>query len=108
MHFYYRLAVAIGTSLWIGVKHFHNSQISSSCVMFQELLGHDSLILRLYIHVGCKILAYRNQAVTGTMDKRREQVKRNEQDVGKASDKIVALWENCNDLGSAFTKLIVE
>ncbi|XP_053405680.1 spatacsin-like isoform X2 [Mercenaria mercenaria] len=95
-----RLAVAIGTSLWIGVKHFHNPQISSSCVIFQELLGHDSLMLRLYIHVGCKILAYRNQAVTGTMDKRREQVKRNEHDV-------VEMLLDCIQIGRQFAPTVL-
>ncbi|KAL4227664.1 Spastic paraplegia 11 (autosomal recessive) [Mactra antiquata] len=76
-----RLSVAIGTSLWYGIKYFYNTQISSACVVFQELLGHNSLLLRTYIQVGTEILSYRNHAVTGTMDKRREQMKNNEHDV---------------------------
>lgn len=52
-------------------------------VILQELLGHDSSLLRTYIHVGNEILSHRNNAVTGTMDKKREQLKKNEQYVGE-------------------------
>ena len=34
---YFRMMVALGTSLWIGVKNFHHPQTSSACVVFQEL-----------------------------------------------------------------------
>ena len=73
----------MGTSMCIGIKHFHHPNIASSCVMFQELLGHDSLLLRTYLQIGNEILTYKNNAVTGPMDKRRELTKQNEAEVGK-------------------------
>ncbi|KAH3730075.1 spatacsin-like isoform X1 [Dreissena polymorpha] len=89
-----RLAIAIGTSLWIGLRHFHNAQVATACVAFQELLGHDSLLLRTYIQAGNDILAYRHNAVTGTLEKRREQLKKNEQEV-------VELLQGCIQHGSS-------
>ena len=70
------------------MKHLHNSQIASSCVVFQELVGHDSLLLRMYVHAGNDVLQHRNNAVTGTVDKRREQLKRNEQEVGMSDEEL--------------------
>ena len=72
----------MGTSMCIAIKNFNHPQVSSSCVTFQELMGHDSLLLRTYLQVGNEILTHKNNAVTGTMEKRRELTKQNEGEVG--------------------------
>ncbi|KAK3606037.1 hypothetical protein CHS0354_025081 [Potamilus streckersoni] len=77
---YKRLMTAVGTSLWMGVKHLHHPDISSACVVFQELLGYESLMLRTYLQVGTEIQAHKNSAVMGQFEKRREQIKMNEKE----------------------------
>ncbi|KAL3867490.1 hypothetical protein ACJMK2_044692 [Sinanodonta woodiana] len=77
---YRRLMTAVGTSLWMGVKYLHHPDISSACVVFQELLGYESLMLRTYLQVGTEIQAHKNSAMMGQLEKRREQIKMNEKE----------------------------
>ncbi|CAC5394702.1 SPG11 [Mytilus coruscus] len=76
-----RIQDATNTALWIGVKNFSNTQVASTCVVFMEMLGQDTCILRTYLQVGNEILSDLNSNVTGNVDKRKELVQKNENDI---------------------------
>ncbi|KAJ8304149.1 hypothetical protein KUTeg_017732 [Tegillarca granosa] len=76
-----RLLQATSTALWIGVRNFHVSQVSCACVVFTELLGQDSVLLRTHLQVGQEILIHLNQSIRGTGEKRKENIKRNEEQI---------------------------
>ncbi|XP_076102993.1 spatacsin-like isoform X1 [Mytilus galloprovincialis] len=76
-----RIQDATNTALWIGVKNFSNTQVASTCVVFMEMLGQDTCILRTYLQVGNEILSDLNSNVTGNVDKRKELVQKNDNDI---------------------------
>lgn len=47
-----------------------------------EMLGQDTCILRTYLQVGNEILSDLNSNVTGNVDKRKELVQKNDNDIG--------------------------
>ncbi|GFN75260.1 spatacsin [Plakobranchus ocellatus] len=55
-----RLKQACGAATWIACQNFNTPRISSACVVFVELLGHDSVLLRTLINCGRLLLAYRH------------------------------------------------
>ncbi|XP_033750087.1 spatacsin-like isoform X2 [Pecten maximus] len=75
------ILAACGTALWIGIKNFHNPQISCACVVFTEMLGQNSLLIRTYLQVGQEILLHLNSCLTGNIDRRKEQVRHNEAEI---------------------------
>ena len=79
----YRVHAACGVALWLAVKHFHNSQVSSACVAFVEMLGGDSIVLRTYIHAGETMLAHRVRGLPVAVDRRKELLRTSEQAVGQ-------------------------
>ena len=79
----YRVHAACGVALWLAVKHFHNSQVSSACVAFVEMLGGDSIVLRTYIHAGETMLAHRVRGLPAAVDRRKELLRTSEQAVGQ-------------------------
>ena len=89
----YRVHAACGVALWLVVKHFHNSQVSSACVAFVEMLGGDSIVLRTYIHAGETMLAHRVRSLPAVVDRRKELLRTREQEVGEglASHSLVCL-----------------
>lgn len=74
----YRIQYATNTALWIGVTNFHNTQIACTCVVFMEMLGQDTCLLRTYLQVGNEILSDLNSNLTGTVDKGKEMGQKNE------------------------------
>ncbi|XP_021345955.1 spatacsin-like isoform X2 [Mizuhopecten yessoensis] len=75
------ILAACGTALWIGIKNFHNPQISCACVVFTEMLGQNSILIRTYLQVGQEILLYLNSCLTGNIDRRKEQARHNEAEI---------------------------
>lgn len=75
--------MACGVALWLAIKHFHNSQISSACVAFVEMMGRDSIVLRAYISAGEVLLAHSLRNFTGPAERRKEQLHTCEEEVGK-------------------------
>ncbi|XP_060065527.1 spatacsin-like [Ylistrum balloti] len=75
------ILAACGTALWIGIKHFHNPQISCACVVFTEMLGQNSILVRTYLQVGQEILLHLNSSLTGNIDRRKEQARHNETEI---------------------------
>lgn len=53
-----------------------------------EMLGQDTCILRTYLQVGNEILSDLNSNVTGNVDKRKELVQKNDNDIG-----IYIVWQ---------------
>lgn len=89
--YFYRLRMAVGTSIWMGVRHLNNTEVSTACVVFLELLGQDSLILRTYLQVGHELMHHRNGNMTGNTEQKRDQISNNEKNVGRYNqDKLHA------------------
>ncbi|XP_046556417.1 spatacsin-like [Haliotis rubra] len=76
-----RINTVCGVALWMAVKNFTSAEITSACVTFVEMIDQDSLPLRTYIQVGVEILAYKNNGIMGTIDKRKELMHTNEEEV---------------------------
>ncbi|XP_069136705.1 LOW QUALITY PROTEIN: spatacsin-like [Argopecten irradians] len=75
------ILAACGTALWIGIKNFHNPQIACACVVFTEMLGQNSILIRTYLQVGQEILLHLNSCITGNIDRRKEQARHNETEI---------------------------
>ncbi|XP_046337180.2 spatacsin-like isoform X1 [Haliotis rufescens] len=76
-----RINTVCGVALWIAVKNFTSAAITSACVAFVEMIDQDSLPLRTYIQIGVEILAYKNNGIMGTIDKRKEVMHAHEEEV---------------------------
>ncbi|BFY97193.1 hypothetical protein BsWGS_00232 [Bradybaena similaris] len=70
-----RVQQACGAALWIACQNFNTSQITSSCVVFVELLGRDSALVRSMIHAGRLLFAHRHRNVSGGAEAKKEQLK---------------------------------
>ncbi|CAG5132007.1 unnamed protein product, partial [Candidula unifasciata] len=70
-----RVQQACGAALWIACQNFNTSQVTSSCVVFVELLGRDSALVRSMIHAGRLLLAHRHRNVGGGIEAKKEQLK---------------------------------
>ncbi|XP_061172498.1 spatacsin-like [Saccostrea echinata] len=73
-----RLTEAGNAAAWIGVRHYHNSQVACACVAFIEMMGQDSLVLRTLLQAGQEVLLHLNGNLTSAGDQRREQAKKND------------------------------
>ncbi|KAK3097855.1 hypothetical protein FSP39_013855 [Pinctada imbricata] len=83
-----RIQEAKNSALWIGVRNFHNGPIACACVVFTEMFGESSHLLRTMLQVGQETLVHLNNQVTGSPEQRRELSKQNE-------DKIVSWLCSC-------------
>ena len=79
----FRILEAKRAALWIGVQNFHHSPISCACVVFVEMFGLESVLLRTMLQVGQETLVHLNNQLTGTLEQRKEGVKQNEDKIGK-------------------------
>ncbi|XP_005101143.2 spatacsin [Aplysia californica] len=70
-----RIQQTSGASLWIACQNFNTPSITSACVVFVELLGQDSLLVRSMIHTGRVLLSHRLRGLTGGAEARKEQHK---------------------------------
>ncbi|XP_062566288.1 spatacsin-like [Saccostrea cucullata] len=79
-----RLSEAGNAAAWIGVRHYHNSQVACACVAFIEMLGQESLVLRTLLQAGQEVVLHLNRNLTSAGDQRREQAKKN--------DELIVSW----------------
>lgn len=70
-----RIQQACGAALWIACQNFNTCHIASSCVVFVELLGRDSALVRALIQTGRLLFAHRHRSICGGAEARQEQLK---------------------------------
>ncbi|GFR88792.1 spatacsin, partial [Elysia marginata] len=90
-----RLQQACGAATWIACQNFNTPRVSSACVVFVELLGRDSVLLRTLINCGRILLAHRHPKTSRQKDKREPKdssasANRNENALKTCVDNIVS------------------
>lgn len=78
-----RIHQACGAALWIACQNFNTPHVSSACVVFVELLGQDSALVRTMLHTGRLLLSHKHRGLSGGTEARQEQLKTVVSDIGK-------------------------
>ncbi|XP_052830059.1 spatacsin isoform X2 [Octopus bimaculoides] len=82
----HRVQYACQIATKLAVKYFSQSQVSASCAAFVEMLGVDSILLRLLVNIGNKIVAYRMNKLKswgGSVQWRKDYNQQFEQETGQ-------------------------
>lgn len=83
---YSRIQAACWIATKIGVKSFYQPQIAASCSAFIEMLGGNSILLRLLVDVGNKVVTHKNAKLMswgGGIQWRKDYCKQHEEETGK-------------------------
>ncbi|CAE1307541.1 SPG11 [Acanthosepion pharaonis] len=96
----HRIQAACWIATKIGVKSFYQPQIAASCSAFIEMLGGNSILLRLLVDVGNKVVTHKNAKLMswgGGIQWRKDYCKQHEEETGRL---LMACFKQRGDCAS--------